>query len=93
MLVDYDFNQVKEFLLSKKVDTIDFTIFKAIISFLKEKNLLIQDDVTEDFGRYIILVDAFMAMGAADRNGTIKKERFKAVIDEFGFNIDVEVLG
>ena len=50
MLVDYDFIQVKEFLLSKKVDTIDFSIFKAIISFLKEKNLLIQDDVTEDFG-------------------------------------------
>jgi hypothetical protein len=50
VLLDYDLNQLKEFLISKKIETIDFAVFKAIASLLKEKGLLNHDDVTEDFG-------------------------------------------
>ena len=73
------------FLTSKKVDSIDFAIYKGALTYLKDKGLLVQDDVTEDY------VDAFLAMGASGRGGKIKKLRFKQVIEEFGFNINVDV--
>ena len=50
ILKESDQKSLIAFLSSKKIDAIDFTVFKGALTFLKEKSLLVQDDVTEDYG-------------------------------------------